>query len=748
MRKKRPAHSKGKQKKWAKPTNADRAPDRRQASRLRKWLTRLAAAVLAPIIFLLLLELGLRLFGYGYATSYFIKAEDREVYLSNPRFGWRFFGPDLSREPIPTVLPAPKPDNTYRIFVFGGSAAKGVPNWTFSFARILEAMLNDRYALARFEVINTGMIAINSHVALPIARDCAEFDGDLFVVYMGSNEVVGPYGAGTVIKGFNPWLATIRASIRLRSTRVGQLLGGTIRALGGRGENENRTWRGMEMFLDNRVTADDPRLKSVYDNFAANLADICKVARRTGAKVILSTVVTNLKDCPPFASVHREGLSAYDKADWGRLIEEGKKLEESAQWRQAVRPYHAAAKIDDKFAQLHFRLGRCYLALGKPAAAREHFVRARDLDALRFRADTTINDTIRRVARTGRADGVHLVDAARTVARGGRTVPGIPGSELLYEHVHLTFEGNYAVAAAIFEKVSELLPQAVRGGSAIGAAPPSLARCAELVMFTPADRATTARGAADITSRPPFTKQQHARMLAKCEILRVKLTPDVMESIFGKYRRVLARRPDDLAMRRNFAQLLDLDGQYQAVEQQFRRLLGDYPHSGIWRYNLGLAIQRQGRWRLAIEEYVKAVDLRPGDLKIRHALAEALMNTGQFGRAIEHYRRAIELAPDDVAPLNGLAQIRAVAPDDEFRDGPQAVRLARRACELSKDSPLLLDTLAAAYAENGQFEQAVTTAREAEDLAQKTGQRKLAEDIGKRLRLYLGNKPFRWSTAP
>ena len=77
----------------------------------------------------------------------------------------------------------------------------GMPNPAFSFGRILEVMLHERYPGCRFEVVNTSMTAINSHAILEIARDCSSQGGDLFVIYMGNNEVVGPYGPGTAPAG-------------------------------------------------------------------------------------------------------------------------------------------------------------------------------------------------------------------------------------------------------------------------------------------------------------------------------------------------------------------------------------------------------------------------------------------------------------------------------------------------------------------------------------------------------------------
>ena len=187
-------------------------------------------------------ELGLWLFGYGHATSYFIEAPN-DQYYSNPKYSWPFFGPKLSRAPLPIVLSRDRPAGTYRIFVFGGSAAAGYPNEAFSFSRILEAMLRDRYPRTRFEVINTAVTATNSHVVRATVADCREFDADLYVVYMGHNEIVGPYGPGSVFGRFASSLGAIRATMTIRSTRVGQLMYGAVRLVRGSGSSK-RSWGG------------------------------------------------------------------------------------------------------------------------------------------------------------------------------------------------------------------------------------------------------------------------------------------------------------------------------------------------------------------------------------------------------------------------------------------------------------------------------------------------------------------------
>src|SRR5207249_5491162 len=128
----------------------------------------------------------------------------------------------------------------------GESAAQGFPDPSTSFARVLEVMLRDRYPDTHFEVVNTAVTAINSHVILPIARECAGFQPDLFVAYIGNNEVVGPFGAANVLGSHSPNLRLIRSNVALKATRTGQLLGNIVRR--GSAHDAPQFWGGMEMF--------------------------------------------------------------------------------------------------------------------------------------------------------------------------------------------------------------------------------------------------------------------------------------------------------------------------------------------------------------------------------------------------------------------------------------------------------------------------------------------------------------------
>ena len=146
-----------------------------------------------PLLVIGGLELGLRLAGYGYPTNFFVKTKisGKDYYVPNDRFGYRFFPPALARTPVSLRMAVKKPANTYRIFVFGESAAMGDPDPTFGDWRYLQVLLHERFPGTDFEVVCVAMTAINSHVILPIARECARRDGDLWIIYMGNNEMVG-----------------------------------------------------------------------------------------------------------------------------------------------------------------------------------------------------------------------------------------------------------------------------------------------------------------------------------------------------------------------------------------------------------------------------------------------------------------------------------------------------------------------------------------------------------------------------
>ncbi len=534
----------------------------------RFWAARIASAIIIPVLLLGMAEWALRLMNVGFSTDLTepctVQGQSASCY--NLFFPAPFFPPGMIKTPQAYAIPAEKPRGTFRIFVLGESAAMGDPDPAYGFSRYLEVMLRERFPSTKFEVVNTGSVAINSHVLLPIAKGLAKQRPDLFILYSGNNEVVGPYGPGTALTSSAMNLTVIRASIFARSTRLGQL----VTKLG----TQKREWGGMEMFLDKQVSASSPLMSHTYANFETNLRDTIAIARASGARVIVATVATNVKDCAPFASMHREGLSQNELSSWNALVQQGSDLEKGRAYGDAIKAYLSAEQIDDQYAELEFRIAHLMWMQGDYALARQHFLRARDLDTLRFRADSKINEINRSAASS--ASGAELVDVDDILSKASPN--GIIGSEFVYEHVHLTAEGNYLLAQAMFQQIASKLPTETGQAPSLqthdatavdSSVIPSQAECEQLLAFTSHDHLRINREMLQRLDKPPFTNQlNHADQVLRLTI-KTGVADESPNETVAEYQWAIRQKPDDRILRYNFGLFL-FDYDRRAAAEQLR----------------------------------------------------------------------------------------------------------------------------------------------------------------------------------
>jgi tetratricopeptide (TPR) repeat protein len=559
--------------------------DRRQPPHLLpmrgpwRWVLRLALALFAPILLLGALEFTLRASGYGYPTRLALPVRGSSTYGVNLRFGWRFFPPAIARVPLLFSFPVQKPPETCRIFILGASAAQGYPDGAFSFARVLEVLLARRYPGVTFEVINTSIVATNSHVVLPIAREVVRYDPDLLIVYLGNNEVIGPYGIGSDLTRPAGSLAAVRFGITLRTTKIGQLLQSAVGRISGR-DRVLQEWGGMEQYARNKIAAEDPRLEKVYGYFERNLTDICEAASQAGVPVVLGTVAVNLWDSAPFASLHRTDLPSEQLAVWDSLYAKGVAAVEAGHVAEALASFAAATEIDSCFADLQFRQGSLHLAAGDTSLAREHFLRARDRDALRFRADSRINAIIRRTARERSA--VFLADAALVFAKSIRGPTAPSDADLFYEHVHPTFTGNDLLARAFLPAVAAALPDWVRQREAGNTPLPTRRECADALLYTDWNEYRMTATILTLMGQYPFPEQldhaeRYQQIQAHLQVIMDRATPEIRQQTYEAYARAVREHPQDLLLRANFVELLKDLGQQAAAAQQISRILSTQP---------------------------------------------------------------------------------------------------------------------------------------------------------------------------
>ena len=417
------------------------------------------AVVLIPAVFFLALEGVLRIVGVGTHYDYFneIDINGEPHFQDNKAFANQFYPPSLGVAPLNNTIAADKPDDVIRIYVLGGSAAQGFPHVNHGLDRHLGAHLKAALPGKKIEIINTAMTSVNSHVVYEVARTLPADSADYAVILMGNNEVVGPYGPSTFNQNFLSSLSMIRTLQALKRTRTWQAISMIVQGLKPTTEGEDIEWEGMQMFSGFNVTYDDPRLQAVYSHYESNLRDIIGLLQDKNMHVILSSVPVNTRHSAPFGSSHDDELSGEELEQWEMLDKEAAELFEQQQWSEAENAYRRLLVIDDEYADTHFRLATVLENIGQFETAKTHFQQALRFDTKRFRTDRVLNDIIARVASEETGEQLSYVDSVAVF--NDASSPYAPGWNLLHEHVHFDYDGNYYLANAFTKAiVNDLAP--------------------------------------------------------------------------------------------------------------------------------------------------------------------------------------------------------------------------------------------------------------------------------------------------
>ncbi len=396
----------------ATPTKKDTSTDL-ERSRKRLWLFRTIAIVL-PFAFLLLLEGALRLFHYGYDTALFIEAPGNSDYLVfNPTASKRYFtdqgnATTGNREPFRKV----KAPGTMRIFVLGESTTIGYPYFhNGSFHRWLEYRLMREFPDKKMEIVNIALTAVNSYTVLGFAREVVHYEPDAVLIYAGHNEYYGALGVGSTNRlGGNP--ALVHTLLWLRQFRVVQLFAqgiGRLSRLFSSGVSKAGKTRMELMVGEQQIPYGSPLFERGITQFRNNMDKTLAIFHNEGIPVFISNVVSNLRDQHPFISVPPDAAS------------------------------------DD------FSNGTQAWGQGNFVAAKADFTRAKEQDALRFRAPEAINGIIDELSK--KYDNTHLVDTR--AAFEAASDHGIVGNSLLLEHVHPNLMGYALLSDAFYRALQQ-----------------------------------------------------------------------------------------------------------------------------------------------------------------------------------------------------------------------------------------------------------------------------------------------------
>ena len=213
-------------------------------------------------------------------------------------------------------------------------------------------------------------------------------------------------------------------------------------------------------------------------------------------------------------------------------------------------------------------------------------------------------------------------------------------------------------------------------------------------------------------------------------------TGDIDDAV-AHFEKAFQLKPDLLEAHYSLVYGLLRKGDADAAMAEARNTLSQSPDDAEAHGVLGTVFMTKGRVDEAIAEFSKALEIRPNLGKAHYNLAIALLDKNETGKAIDHYEKALEAEPNYLEALTNLAWVLATSPEAINRNGPKAVELAERANHLTGDTnPLILRTLAAAYASDQRFDKAIETSRRALQLIQPQRSPETAEGIRREMSLY------------
>jgi tetratricopeptide (TPR) repeat protein len=377
-----------------------------------------AIAVVLPIVFLILLELVLRVSGYGDKFSLFINHPDAEFekyYIVNPEIGKKYFNKMEYSAPAKDMFLKVKPADVFRIFVMGSSTVAGFPyDNNLMFSRILNERLRDAYPDRKFEIVNTAITAINSFTLADFMPQILAQKPDAILFYEGHNEFYGAFGIGSNEAIFHS-PALIRMHLSLINYRVYQLAVNSVgKIMGVFSSSDNKDTRGTLMsriVKDADITYGSKTYQAGMKIFEENMTAILSSAKQQKVPVFIGDMVSNLHDLKPLKSIP------------------------SGELKGAQEYYEAARKLEEQ---------------GEIQKAKENYILARDYDCIRFRASSDINLIIRKLADKFGAYFVPAVDLFNS-----NSPNGIVGYNLLTEHLHPNIPGEFLLSESFYKEITK-----------------------------------------------------------------------------------------------------------------------------------------------------------------------------------------------------------------------------------------------------------------------------------------------------
>ncbi len=678
--------------------------------RSRSVVKDMALGLVVCVCFFVILEAGLRVGGVG-----------RKDPTHDPFVGFSAVKPlFVVRDGIASTSPARlqyfnavsfaaiKPQNTVRVFSFGGSTTYGRPfDGRTSFSRWMQDLLSAGDPSRKYEVINAGGISYASYRIVPLIKEALSYSPDLIVVYTGHNEFLE---RRTYASLFQQGGTLIRVRSFVEDLRLYQVLkrilafivptlegnGGNTESLSSRGGGTSGST--AKTVLKDEVTAildrsagldlyhrDEELSTAVSGHFSHNIKAMIDLCRNAGVPILFVAPASNVRDFSPFKSEHDKSLTSQAKTDYNAALQRAQRLIKDGRGDKALDILGGLEELDPLFAETHFWKGQALLATGRNEDAKDAFLRARDLDVCPLRCTTALEKKIEQI--TSR-EGVPLVQfRARleeiAVTSGAKT--GAPGNESFLDHVHPTIERHQLLAEMIVTGMRE------KGFFA-----------PERDLTDRERHALYEQGMKSLDRGFFATKDLN---LAK--VLRWAGKKQESREALRRASGILAGNPEIHKMMGGF--LLE-EKQYLEAIAEYRKAVDLSGNDPRMEFSLATAYYKAGRKKEALELYEKLFADNPGNEDVSADLATLLLEQGDVRRALEILQESLKNAPGSESLFAPYAL--ALAMSGRPGDG---IPWMLRAVVAEPGNPKYFYNLAGMYALSGKEKEALEALNKAVD---------------------------------
>ena len=605
-------------------------------------------------------------------------------------------------------FPQQKSDDAYRIFCVGGSTTYGRPyRDKLSFCGWLRAYLQAADPSRQWEVINVGGISYASYRVARVMDELKDYEPDLFIVYSGQNEFL-EHRSYSALQALPAWVINLDAT--LSGTRVYSAMKLAMDAV--RPETNEVSLKRDELAVEaddilNHTMGpvsyhrDETLKQQIIMHYRLNLRRIARIADSVDAGIVYVTPVINIRDMSPFKSEHRNDLEPDALMQWQALYDSARQLQQAGKLDEAMQQYRAALAIDDRFAELHYRIGQVLFEQQNYTESETAFRRAVEEDVAPLRILAPMQQA---VAEAAAAEDAPLIDFPAIMRQAyleeyGHTVFG---SEYFTDHVHTNAEGYRKLGSALFDQLVEM--GIAQPGAAWNAARAETVRQQVLASVNTQDHGETFLNLGAVFEWAGKFEEARTVLLRALDILgpdanvlmrlasssyqtgRLDDAVRYLEEMQKLDREALGINSKIAMIRLEQGQPdvaieyceseLELDpyshlphiciaksllakGQPEKAQPYFDRALEMRPDSGYVQLTYANFMLERQRYDEALVHGLEAVRINPVDYAAHNTIGRAMIQLGELEQARQHIAEALRLKPDFEAARDNLNRLKA-----------------------------------------------------------------------------------------